>query len=124
MGVLAGSLTTQIYIGRFTPVEPLARVGGATLAILGELLSADAPQWGLELIKRTGRPSGTVYPALERLERAGWVCSSWEDDDARKGPRRRLYRLTPDGAVAGRRLVEGRAPAPARSLGLRPRPAG
>lgn len=42
-------------------------------------------------------PEGTVYPALHRLERAGLVDSDWD----RSGPRRRrVYRLTPDGAAA------------------------
>ncbi|MBY8850782.1 PadR family transcriptional regulator [Saccharothrix sp. MB29] len=46
----------------------------------------------------TGRPSGSVYPLLDRLERAGWVTSTWDDDAERRGPRRRVYVLTPDGA--------------------------
>ena len=99
---------------------PLARVGGATRSILDELVSADAPIWGLELIKRTGRASGTVYPALQRLEDAGWLVSAWEDDDARRGPRRRMYRLTPDGAVQARRLAQARSHGPARLLLPRP----
>jgi hypothetical protein len=32
-----------------------------------------------------GRPSGSVYPLLDRLERAGWVTSSWDDDAERRG---------------------------------------
>ena len=48
-------------------------------------------------------PTGTVYPALHRLERAGLVRSAWSDGPGR---RRRSYRLT----VAGRRaLAEQRA---------------
>ena len=93
-------------------MEPLARVGSATRALLEHLVTSQEPQWGLELIRRTGRPSGTVYPALARLERAGWVVSSWEDDDARPGPRRRSYRLTDDGAPAARRLVQQATPTP------------
>ena len=47
-------------------------------------------------------PSGTVYPALHRLETAGLVASSWSDVDGR---RRRTYRLTKAGstALAGQR---------------------
>ncbi|KOX33879.1 PadR family transcriptional regulator [Saccharothrix sp. NRRL B-16348] len=62
------------------------------------LLKSDQPRWGLEIIKLTGRPSGSVYPLLDRLERAGWVTSSWDDDSERRGPRRRMYVLTPGGA--------------------------
>jgi PadR family transcriptional regulator, regulatory protein PadR len=83
-------------------VEPLARLGRATIDVLTVLLDSDEPRWGLELIKVTGRPSGTVYPLLDRLERAGWVTSQWDDDARRPGPRRRMYRLTPDGVVAAR----------------------
>jgi PadR family transcriptional regulator PadR len=39
-------------------------------------------------------PEGTVYPALHRLERAGWVTSSW---DSTSGRRRRVYALTDAG---------------------------
>ncbi|MER5265887.1 PadR family transcriptional regulator [Actinosynnema sp. NPDC002837] len=79
-------------------MEPLARIGGATVDVLEVLLGSDQPRWGLEIIKLTGRPSGSVYPLLDRLERAGWVTSSWDDDSERRGPRRRMYVLTPEGA--------------------------
>lgn len=81
-------------------MDSLARLGAATVDVLTVLLDSDKPRWGLELIKATGRPSGTVYPLLDRLERAAWVTSHWDDDAARSGPRRRMYQLTPDGAVA------------------------
>ena len=46
---------------------------------------------------------GTLYKALDRLERAGYVESRWEDpayaaENAR--PRRRLYRVTAAGEAA------------------------
>jgi DNA-binding PadR family transcriptional regulator len=46
---------------------------------------------------------GTLYKALERLERAGLLTSVWEDpvaaaDEGR--PRRRLYEVTAAGATA------------------------
>jgi len=76
------------------------------------LLGTEEPRWGLEVIKLTGRPSGSVHPLLDRLERAGWVASSWDDDAERRGPRRRMYRLTPEGAAEARRVVARAAPAP------------
>ncbi|MEU4764962.1 PadR family transcriptional regulator [Actinosynnema sp. NPDC023794] len=79
-------------------MEPLGRIGGATVDVLEVLLKSDQPRWGLEIIKLTGRPSGSVYPLLDRLERAGWVTSAWDDDSERRGPRRRMYVLTPGGA--------------------------
>ncbi len=45
-------------------------------------------------------PTGTLYPALHRLERAGLVQASWSADGGRC---RRVYQLTP----AGRRALEG-----------------
>ena len=39
-------------------------------------------------------PTGTVYPALHRLERAGLVTASWSEGGGR---RRRVYTLTPAG---------------------------
>ena len=44
-------------------------------------------------------PTGTVYPALHRLERAGLVEATWS---AAGGRRRRVYELTP----AGRRALD------------------
>ena len=46
---------------------------------------------------------GTLYKALDRLERAGYLASRWEDpqlaaDDGR--PRRRHYRITMSGEAA------------------------
>jgi PadR family transcriptional regulator, regulatory protein PadR len=39
-------------------------------------------------------PTGTIYPALHRLEAAGLIAGSWSSPDGR---RRRFYRLTPAG---------------------------
>ena len=33
---------------------------------------------GFEIVDVTGYPTGTVYPALRRLERDGYVRSHWE----------------------------------------------
>ena len=81
-------------------MEPLAKTTTATADVLDILLGAPDPTWGLQIVKQTGRPAGSVYPILERLERLGWVTSQWEDDTERSGPRRRLYDLTSDGASA------------------------
>lgn len=75
----------------------LSRSTPATLAVLRRLVAAEDATWGLRLVSETGRPAGTVYPILARLEAGGWVRSSW-DDSTDRGPRRRLYELT----VAGR----------------------
>jgi PadR family transcriptional regulator PadR len=67
---------------------------------------------------------GTLYKALERLERAGYLSSRWEDPliAARDGrPRRRFYRVTLDGerALAEATLGEREA-ARKRSAAIQP----
>ena len=60
-------------------------------------------QYGFDIIDQTGLPSGTVYPALSRLERDGMVRSAWEDDavaNAEGRPARRYYKLTAPGVKA------------------------
>ncbi len=79
---------------------PLKRLTPATVDVLSVLLAEPAQVWGLAIVKASNRPAGSVYPILERLERLDWVTSEWETDDARPGPRRRYYVLTPDGRVA------------------------
>jgi DNA-binding PadR family transcriptional regulator len=44
-------------------------------------------------------PTGTIYPALRRLERAGLVQGTWSEA---RGRRRRVYELT----AAGRRMLD------------------
>jgi transcriptional regulator len=39
--------------------------------------------------------TGSLYPALHRLEAKGWIAASWERSD--KGKRAKFYRLTPMG---------------------------
>ena len=60
-------------------------------------------EYGFDIIDHTGLPSGTVYPALSRLERDGYVRSAWEDEQQahRDGrPARRYYRITAPGTRA------------------------
>jgi PadR family transcriptional regulator, regulatory protein PadR len=53
---------------------------------------------------RIDLPTGTVYPALHRLERAGLVRGRWSEGPGR---RRRSYELTPAGAAALERSRAG-----------------
>jgi len=49
---------------------------------------------------------GTLYPALYRLEKAGSVRAAWEENPGgRRGPRRRVYRITRKGL---RQLIRAR----------------
>lgn len=66
-----------------------------------------ADWYGLQLSETAGLKSGTIYPALARLEHYGWLDSQWETiDPSEEGrPRRKLYRLTRDGAATARLLL-------------------
>jgi len=77
------------------------------------------PAHGLEVIRRLATAGdgklklkeGTLYPALYRMEANGLVEAEWEDStqgrqgESRRGPRRRIYRLTTKGK---RQLARGR----------------
>jgi PadR family transcriptional regulator, regulatory protein PadR len=39
--------------------------------------------------------TGSLYPALHRLERKGWIAAEWKASEV--GPRLRIYRLTKSG---------------------------
>lgn len=59
--------------------------------------------YGFSLMEMTGLPSGTVYPALRRLERDGLIRSQWENQriaDAEQRPARKYYKVTRTGRVA------------------------
>jgi len=56
--------------------------------------------YGFDIMATTGLPSGTVYPAMRRLERDGWIASKWEQQsiaDEEQRPPRKYYRVTPAG---------------------------
>jgi DNA-binding PadR family transcriptional regulator len=77
----------------------MRRLSVAAVSVLRSL--ADGFEYGFDIIDRTGLPSGTVYPALSRLERDGYVRSAWEDEQRahREGrPARRYYRITAHGS--------------------------
>jgi DNA-binding PadR family transcriptional regulator len=79
----------------------------ALLAVLQAV--ATGCRYGFDLIDATGLPSGTVYPALSRLERDGLLDSKWEDHriaQREKRPPRRYYEMTD---VGGRALRAGLA---------------
>jgi PadR family transcriptional regulator PadR len=48
--------------------------------------------------------TGSLYPALHRLERNGWIAAEWKASEV--GPRLRIYRLTKSGQ---RQLVSERS---------------
>jgi len=76
---------------------------------------ANGYQYGFDIMDMTGLPSGTVYPALRRLEDMGYVSSKWEIHRIAQRelrPPRKYYEVTDDGdealaeAVKRYRLLE------------------
>jgi PadR family transcriptional regulator, regulatory protein PadR len=75
--------------------------GTLDVLILHTLLAG--PRHGHAIAKHIERTSeellqvetGSLYPALHRLEAKGWVAALWELSE--KGKRARYYRLTPRG---------------------------
>ena len=60
-------------------------------------------RYGFDIMDACALPSGTVYPALRRLDKAGLLESRWErerDAHADGRPRRRTYALTHAGRAA------------------------
>jgi PadR family transcriptional regulator len=60
--------------------------------------------YGFSIMEITGLPSGTVYPALRRLEREALIRSQWERQkaDAARRPPRKYYKVT----AAGKATLE------------------
>ena len=95
--------------------------GTLDLLILRTLLTG--PSHGHAIAKHIQRTSeemlqvetGSLYPALHRLEARGWIAASWELSD--KGKRARYYRLT---AAGKKQLVSEQSKwrAMARAIGL------
>jgi DNA-binding PadR family transcriptional regulator len=58
--------------------------------------------YGFSIMEMTGLPSGTVYPAMRRLERDDLIRSHWEQQsiaDAEQRPPRKYYKLTRAGRL-------------------------
>lgn len=81
-------------------------------------------RYGFDIMDLTGLPSGTVYPALRRLENVGLVDSKWEDEaiaQEEQRPPRRYYELTDTGEEALRealkryRAIENLLPLPGKT---------
>jgi PadR family transcriptional regulator len=64
---------------------------------------ADGVRYGFDIADRTGLQTGTVYPALRRLDMLGYVRSSWESEKVARReqrPARRYYEITRTGSEA------------------------
>jgi transcriptional regulator len=75
--------------------------GTLDLLILKALAAAD--MHGLGISRRIAQITngtfdvkpGSLFPALHRMEEAGWLASSWGDSETNR--RAKFYRLTPTG---------------------------
>ena len=73
-----------------------------TAAIILQAINAGVI-YGFGIMEMTGLPSGTVYPAMRRLERDALIRSHWERQsiaDAEQRPPRKYYRITAAGRAA------------------------
>ena len=105
--------------------KPPARVEQlrGTLDLLIHRSLLPGPNHGHAIAKHIQRTSedllkvetGSLYPALYRLEANGWIAASWETSD--KGKRARYYRIT---ALGRKQLVseQSKWEAFARAMGL------
>lgn len=60
-------------------------------------------RYGFDIMTITGLASGTVYPALRRLEEAGFLLSKWERPAVahqEQRPLRKYYEVTKPGRTA------------------------
>ena len=77
----------QLYASRSYKITDAMR---SVLAVI-----VDAPEtkpaWGLSICESTGLGSASVYPALDRLMKAGLIRDEWENPPPEGRPRRRLY---------------------------------
>lgn len=81
---------------------PRIRVTLVILDVLNVIMGAspDNPAWGLRICEMTSHGPGTVYPALDRLMKAGWIEDRWEDPAPADRPRRRFYTITSAGRAS------------------------
>jgi PadR family transcriptional regulator PadR len=84
----------QLYPCRMSATK--IRLTAVIMDVLDVLTNApsDNPAWGLRLCEQTGYGTSTIYPALDRLMKAGWISDHWEDPPPADRPPRRFYEVT------------------------------
>jgi DNA-binding PadR family transcriptional regulator len=116
-----------LFLGRYLPIiRDVRRKAGTLVPLELSILEAglsleargQADFHGYLLARHLGEVGparrlvahGTLYKALDRLERAGLIGSRWEEPETARAasrPRRRLYRVTAAGAGALARARRG-----------------
>ena len=96
------SLRRNVIMPTGTPEDVLQ--GTLELLILRTLSLAPMHGWGItQRIQQLSEDAfqvgqGSLYPALQRLEKKGWITSEW--DITENNRRAKYYRLTPPGRRA------------------------
>lgn len=88
-------------------METAARISHTSALILQTIRSGYI--YGFDIMDVTGLPSGTIYPALRRLEKDSLVRGDWEDSRIavrQEQQPRRYYKLTRQGKDALASAVE------------------
>jgi DNA-binding PadR family transcriptional regulator len=78
-----------------------------TMAMILQAIDNDY-RYGFDVMAVTGLPSGTVYPALRRMEEVGFILSRWEKQSVaqqEQRPARKYYEIKKAGGEA---LAEAR----------------
>ena len=89
-------LGVEFYIGYMSDSAKLSHTAALILQTVDHGCS-----YGFDIMDETGLPSGTVYPALRRMEKEGWIASQWEAEKkalAEQRPARKYYKVTRTGA--------------------------
>lgn len=79
-------------------MSPLTSLSYSAAVVLQAV--ANNYRYGFDIMDITGLPSGTVYPALRRMEQAGLVVSQWEGEATAQlegRPARKYYEVTAEG---------------------------
>jgi PadR family transcriptional regulator PadR len=102
------------------------RMTMVVMDVLDVVMSApsDDLAWGLRICEATGHGTGTVYPALERLLKAGLIQDEWEEPQPDDRPRRRYYAITGAGLAAYQKETAARGARKAAWTHRAPRPEG
>ena len=94
------SCHVEFYIGMLRTMADSQKLSHTSAMILQAIGAGHI--YGYTVMEVTGLPSGTVYPALRRMERDKLIRSQWERQsivDAEQRPPRKYYRLTRSGGV-------------------------
>jgi PadR family transcriptional regulator, regulatory protein PadR len=98
VAIYVSACQVEFYIGIIPAVKAEPKLSHTAAIILQAIGAGHA--YGFSVMETTGLPSGTIYPALRRLEREGLIHSRWESQsvaDSSQRPPRKYYRITPSG---------------------------